>query len=86
MIAKNAAIGIIESANIDSSIFEFVNLPKNKRIAVVEMSSVVDFGFKEFGKKPMENIYLWGGAITCKVSELDVGGIILGIGGSQQMT
>lgn len=80
---KNAAIGIIESGNIDSSIFEFVNLPKNKRIAVVEMSSVVGLSdLKNSERNPWKTSTYGVGQLLAKVSELDVGGIILGIGGS----
>jgi len=80
---KKAKIGIVSGEELDSSMLDFMNLSDSKKLAIVEMSSIVGLADLPVEKRdPWETSSFGVGELLWESSRLGADSILLGIGGS----
>lgn len=80
---KKVKIGIVSGEQLDSSMLDFMNLSASKKLAIVEMSSIVGLADLPVEKRdPWETSSFGVGELLWESSRLGADSILLGIGGS----
>lgn len=80
---KEVKVGIISSQDVDPALQEFINLPRDGKIAVIEMSSIAGLAdLTTDERNPWLTSTFGVGQLLKDVTSLGVSSILLGIGGS----